>query len=232
MAVSILALVIALSSSATAAVLITGAQIKNHTVSAKDLKTNAVNSTTVKDHSLQGRDLKTGAVKSKQVRDHSLKGKDLKGGTLTGTQVRDHSLTGLDILAGSLTGAELADGSVTNSKLADSSVTSSKIADGTITQSDISSTLVQTFTSGAAGFEVVTANSAPAGLLLVPVTATATCPAGKVAISANAYWLGKTNVAPPQVRRNGPASFTAETSFFVNVVGVDVVQLQLTCVTS
>lgn len=221
MAVSILALVVALSSSATAAVMITGAQIKNHTISAKDLKKNAVNSKTVKNHTLKGKDLKKNAVKSKTVKDHSLQGKDLKNGTVTGTQVRDHSLTGLDILAGSLTGSELADGAIT----------SSKIADGTITQSDISSTLVQTFTSGAAGFEVVTANSAPVVLpLLLPVTATAACSAGKVAISANAYWMGKTNLAPPQVRRDGPASFTAETSFALGLLGGDVVQLQVTCV--
>jgi len=201
MAVALLALVVALSTSATAAFVVTGAQIKDKSITAKDLK--------------------KGAVKSLQVKNRSLKGKDLKKGTVTGKEIKDHSITGSDVKAGSITSTEIKDGSVS----------SSDIQNGTITESKFSETLVKVLTSGAAGFEVVSATSAPASLpLLAPVSVSATCPAGKVAISANAYWLGNTDVAPPQVRRTAPGAFLADTTFVVGLLGGEQIQIQLTCV--
>jgi hypothetical protein len=191
--VAILALVVALSSSATAALLITGGQIKNGTITKKDVKKNSL----------------TG----KQVKDKSIAGKDLKKNAVKGKHVKNHTLTGNDIWFGSLTGEHLRDGSVT--------------------LSDASKNLVETLGGGASGFEVVSANSGPAGALINPVTVTASCPADKVAISANAFWAGgKTNAVPPQLRRTGPSTFTAETSFFANVVGSDFIQIQVTCLTA
>lgn len=75
--VACLALVVALSGTAYAAV----------KVGAKDIKRDAVRSKHIKD----------GAVRSAEVRD----------GSLTGSDVRDGSLTGADLLDGSVTAADL-----------------------------------------------------------------------------------------------------------------------------
>jgi hypothetical protein len=187
--VAILALVVALSSSATAALLITGGQIKNGTITKKDVKKNSL----------------TG----KQVNNKSITGKDLKKNAVKGKHVKNHTLTGNDIRFGSLTGEHLEDGSVT--------------------LSDVSRHLVETLGGGASGFEVVTATSPAVGPLQT-TTVSAACPTGKVAIGANAYWMGESNLVVPQVRRNGPGGFTAKGSFPVNVVGADSIQIQVTCV--
>ena len=64
MAVAILALVVAVSSSATAALVISGKQIQDHSVTGKDLKKNAVKSKTIKNKTVRGKDLRKSAVKS------------------------------------------------------------------------------------------------------------------------------------------------------------------------
>ncbi|MBA3783548.1 MAG: hypothetical protein H0X12_17070 [Nocardioides sp.] len=101
--------------------------------------------------------------------------------------------------------------------------------DGTITETDLSTTLLKKLNGGAAGFQVVTVTSPQVGPLGTAVVSAA-CTDGKVAISANAYWLGDANLVAPQVRRNGPGSFTSKASFPVGLVGLDSVQLQVTCV--
>jgi hypothetical protein len=189
--VAILALVVALSTSATAALLITGGQIKNGTITKKDVKKDSLTGKQVKNKSIAGKDLKKNAVKGKHVKNHSLTGNDIKFGSLTGEHLED----------------------------------------GSVTLSDVSRNLVETLGGGASGFEVVTGTSAPIGVG-GSGNVTATCPAGKVAISGNAYWLTKTNVAPPQVRRSGPASFLAEVSSPIGLVGSDSIQLQVTCITA
>lgn len=97
MAVAILALVIALSTSATAALVITGSQIKNGSVTGKDIKKKAIGA----------KHLRKSAVRSKAVKD----------GSLTGADIRDRSLTGSDVRLGSLTGEHLTDGSITTTDL-------------------------------------------------------------------------------------------------------------------
>jgi hypothetical protein len=192
MAVAILALVVALSSSATAALMISGKQIKDHSVTGKDLKKNAVKSKTIKNKSVKGKDLKRGAVKS--------------------VHVKHGSLTGADIKA--------------------DSITSQHIADGTLTSSDISTTLLQTINSGASGFQVVTANSASDGPLLNR-SVSASCQAGKVAISASAHSDGPLDVTPPEVVRTSPTTFTAADPIELSVVGlVGKIVLQVTCVSA
>ena len=93
MAVAILAIVIAVSSSATAALVISGKQIKDHSITGKDLKKNAVKSKTIKNKTVRGKDLKKGAVKSATVLDHSLTGSDLRAGTVTGKEIADGTIT-------------------------------------------------------------------------------------------------------------------------------------------
>jgi hypothetical protein len=192
MAVAVLALVVAISSSATAALLISGKQIRDHSITGKDLKKNAVNSKTIKNKSVKGKDLKRGAVKSAHVADHSL----------TGTDIRNNSIT------------------------------SEQIADGTITSSDVSTTLLQTINSGATGFQVVTANSAD-GMPAMKRSVNASCPAGKVAISASAYSDGPLDVTPPEVQRTGNGSFSAADAVDLPLLGLaGKIVLQVTCVSA
>ncbi len=192
MAVAILAIVIAVSSSATAALVISGKQIKDHSITGKDLKKNAVKSKTIKNKTVRGKDLKKGAVKSATVLDHSLTGSDLRAGTVTGKE----------------------------------------IADGTVTSSNLSTTLLQTLNSGASGFQVVTAQSQGSVPLLATRSVTASCPAGKVAISANAFTESPIDLLPPtQIRRTGNG-FTATDANAVNVLGAGPLVLQVTCVSS
>ena len=193
MAVAILALVVALSSSATAALMITGAQVKNGTIAGKDIKNKSVTAKDLRKKSVAKKHIRKNAITSQVVKDGSLSGTDLRFGTVTGEHVRD----------------------------------------GSVTTTDLSRNAIEVLGGGASGFEVVSsASGTAAGPLLVTRTATGTCPAGKVAIAANAYNDGPADVAAPQVRRTGPATFTAQDPFPVALVGVDKIQLQVTCLSA
>ncbi len=61
--ISVLALIVALSSSATAAVMINGKDIKKNTVASKQIKNNSVTTQDVKDKTLQLRDFNPAAIK-------------------------------------------------------------------------------------------------------------------------------------------------------------------------
>jgi hypothetical protein len=186
--VAILALVVALSSSATAALLITGGQIKNGTVTGKDVKNRSITGKDIKKKTISSKNLKKNAIKSKHVKDHSLTGNDVRFGSLTG----EH------------------------------------ITDGSITLSDVSKNLVETLGGGASGFEVVTVTSAEAPML-GDASVTGSCPAGKVAISANAYWLGD-NTTSPQLRRVSPSGFNAQGPNPLNIASR--IELQVTCLSA
>lgn len=193
MAVAILALVVALSSSATAALMITGAQVKNGTISGQDIKDKSVTGKDLKKKTVGKKHLKKNAITTKQVKDASLTGSDLRFGTITGEHLKD----------------------------------------GTITTTDLSKNVIEALGGGASGFEVVnSASGTAAGPILVTRTAAGTCPAGKVAIAANAYNDGPADVAAPQVRRTGPASFTAQDPFPLALIGADKIQLQVTCLSA
>ena len=97
MAVAILALVIAVSSSATAALVISGKQIQDHSITGKDLKKNAVKSKTIKNKTVKGKDLRKNAVKGAQVLDHSLTGSDFRFSTVTGKELADGTITSSDL---------------------------------------------------------------------------------------------------------------------------------------
>lgn len=92
MVVALLALAVALSGTAYAAVVVTSKQIKNNTVSSADLK--------------------NGGVLARDLRDGSVAGADLKDGSVRGADVADGSVGGADLADGSVGGADLADGSV------------------------------------------------------------------------------------------------------------------------
>lgn len=77
--IAILALVVSVSSTATAAILISGADIKNNSITTKDIK----------NRSITAKDIKKGSLKSKNVKDGSLKVKDMSAQTrvaMTGSQ--------------------------------------------------------------------------------------------------------------------------------------------------
>lgn len=185
MAVAILAIVIALSSSATAALMISGTQIKDGSVAGKDIKNKSVTGKDIKKKAIGRKHLKKGAVTSKSVKDRSLTGADLRLGTLTGEHLRD--------------------GSVTLAKLSRSAADS--------------------LGNGVGGFQVVTVTSPPASPLN-NATVSGSCPAGKVAIGANAFWLGP-NLASPQLRRTSTTTFQAQGPNPLNVE--DSIQIQVTC---
>ena len=186
MAVAILAIVIALSSSATAAIMISGAQIKNGTVAGKDIKNKSVTGKDLRKKSVAAKHLKKNAVRSKHVKDHSLTGSDVRFGSLTGEHLRD----------------------------------------GSVTSADVSRTFVESLgNAGGAGFQVVTATSPPTAPLS-NATVSGSCPAGKVAVGANAYWLGP-NLTSPQITRSSPTTFIARGPNPLNVE--DSIQIQVTC---
>jgi hypothetical protein len=75
------------AATAGAASLITGADIKNGSITGKD----------VKDGSLASADIKNGSLTGKDVKDGSLASADIKNGSLTGTDVKDGSLAQADL---------------------------------------------------------------------------------------------------------------------------------------
>jgi hypothetical protein len=109
MAVAVLALFVALSSSAVAL------KGKN-TVDSGDIKNGAVRSSDARNESLTGTDIQglTGA----DVNDESLTGNDVTG--LAGTDINDNSLTGADVSG--LTGGDVTDDSLTGNDIDESSL--------------------------------------------------------------------------------------------------------------
>lgn len=94
MAVAVLALVIAMSTSATAALIITGSQIKNGSVTGKDIKNRSVTGKDIKKKAIGAKHLKKNAVTSKHVKNGSITTTDLSrnviaalGGGASGFQV-------------------------------------------------------------------------------------------------------------------------------------------------
>jgi hypothetical protein len=179
MAVAILAMVIAMSTSATAALLITGSQIKNGSVTGKDIKNKSVT----------GKDIKKKAIGAKHLKKNAVRSKHVKNGSLTGADLTDRS----------------------------------------ITTSDLSSNVIETLGGGASGFQVVTASVESGIGGGGTTTVAASCPAGKVAISANSYWDG-TNTFAPQIRRTSAAAFTATAPNPATVP--ETLVLQVTCLTA
>jgi hypothetical protein len=104
----VLAVLVIGTATAGAANLITGADVKNGSLTGKDIK----------DGSLLSGDIKNGTLTGKDVKDGSLASADVKNGTLTGGDVKDGSLASADIKNGSLTGGDVKDGSLGAADLA------------------------------------------------------------------------------------------------------------------
>lgn len=97
MAVALLALVVAMSGSAYAAV------------------------------TINGKNIKKGTITSKQIKDKTLTSTDIKDKTIKGVDVGDGSLTAADLAAGSVDSARIGNGAVTAEKLAAGAVSPPQI---------------------------------------------------------------------------------------------------------
>jgi hypothetical protein len=111
--IALVALVVALGGTSSAANKISGKSILKGTVASKQLK----------DLGVLGADLRGDAVTGEKVADGSLTSADLGDGSVTSQDVTDGSLTGVDVKDASLGAADLAASSVGTSELADSVVT-------------------------------------------------------------------------------------------------------------
>jgi hypothetical protein len=116
--VALLALFIALGGPAEASRLITGKQVKNHSLQAKDLSRKAVRTLR-----------RTPAA--------SVSEKALQNGAVTNLKLRDGAVTAVKIAPGNVGPAQLAPRAAGNLQIADSAVTGAKVADGTLDSRDI-----------------------------------------------------------------------------------------------
>ena len=136
--IALVALFVALGGPAEAARLINGKLIKRGTI----------RSAQVKDRSLSTRDLSTSAVRSlmrtptgsigsAQLAAGAVTGDRLAGSSVAGATVADESLTAADIAAGAIGNAELRTGAVTRSKVANNSVAQGELVTGAVTSDEV-----------------------------------------------------------------------------------------------
>jgi hypothetical protein len=88
---------------ATAAALITGADIKNGTVASKDLKNNDVKSDDIKNNNVKSGDIKDGQVSSADIKNGGVASGDIKDGAVASADLQNNSVASADILDGTLT---------------------------------------------------------------------------------------------------------------------------------
>jgi hypothetical protein len=94
------------ATAATAAKLITGADIKDGTVASADLKNNDVKSADIKD----------GAVASAEIKNEEVKSADINGGAVASAEIKNNSVTSADILDGTIATADLSSAAVNSLK--------------------------------------------------------------------------------------------------------------------
>jgi hypothetical protein len=140
---------------------------------------------------INGKNIKKGTITAKQVKDKSLTGTDIKDKTVTGADVKDLSLGTADLADSSVTGSKLAEGSVSGGKIADGSVSGSKIAGGTIVPPPIgTATSASDFAVPGIAFSDVTGMTlnytAPPGTTKLIITFSAAC---QVSYTSNAQYL-------------------------------------------
>jgi hypothetical protein len=71
-------------------------------------------------HLITGADVKDGSLGGRDIKAHSLTGRSVKSNSLTGAQIASRSITGTDIRNGSVTGNDIENGSIHLGDLADS----------------------------------------------------------------------------------------------------------------
>lgn len=106
---STLALVFSLAGTATATsiTLITGRDVKDGSLTGRDLGARSVNAVKLKRHSLTGREVKRGSLPGADLADHSVGANKLVARSLTARYLRLGSVTGREIRDGTLTTSDL-----------------------------------------------------------------------------------------------------------------------------
>lgn len=126
--VALIALFVALGGPAEAARLITGKQVKDHSLKTKDLSRKAVKSLRRTPRSSVGeRQLQSGAVTNARLRD----------GAVTAIKIAPGNVGPTQLAPGAVGPRELRAGAVGNAHLGDAAVTGAKVADGTLDSRDI-----------------------------------------------------------------------------------------------
>jgi hypothetical protein len=126
--VALIALFVALGGPAQAARLITGKQVKNHSLQADDLSRRAVKSLRRTPASSVGaKALQNGAVTNPKLRD----------GAVTAVKIAPANVGPTQLAPGAVGPRELRAGAAGNAQIADSSVTGAKVADGTLDSRDL-----------------------------------------------------------------------------------------------
>ena len=126
--VSLIALIVALSGTATAA---------SGLISSKQLKKNAVTSKKIKNGEVTGKDLGPNSVDTTKVTDGSLATGDLADLSVTTGKLANDAVTTAKIANNAVTTAKIADNAVTTAKIANDAVNADKIAANAVGDSEI-----------------------------------------------------------------------------------------------
>ncbi len=122
---------------------VTGAMVKDSTLTGADVANSSLTGSDIKDSSLSGADVANESLTGSDIKNGSVTGSDVASSTLTGSHVADSSLTGSDIKNGSITGSDVAASTLSGGHIANESLTGSDIKNGSITYSDTNVNSVQ-----------------------------------------------------------------------------------------
>jgi hypothetical protein len=101
-----------------------------------------INSSDVVDDSLTGADIKNSSLTGQDVFDNTISGADITNGSLTGADVFDNTIGGADITNGSLTGAKIANESIGFQDIGSQEVGSDEVVNNSLLSSDLSNSSV------------------------------------------------------------------------------------------
>jgi uncharacterized protein YjbI with pentapeptide repeats len=109
---------------------------------------NEWNGSNIQDETLTGADVKNSTLTGQDIFDNTISGKDITNGSLTGADVFDNTLGGADITNGSISGSDVAyetlggvhiqNGTVSTFDIGDEGIGPDDIADGSLNDEDIS----------------------------------------------------------------------------------------------
>jgi hypothetical protein len=123
MLVALLALFAALGGPAQAARLLTGKDIKNHSLSTKELTKKTVKKL---------RATPRGSVKEHQLANGAMTSAKIANGAVTTGKIAPSSIDGLRLTPNAIGARELMSGAVGNAQIADGAITGAKVADGSL----------------------------------------------------------------------------------------------------
>ena len=117
---------------------VTGAAIKDHSLSTRDLSNAAVRSLmATRVGSIRTDQIAFGAVTAAKLGPNSVAGDKLADSSVNGAKVADESLTSADLAAGSVGNSELATSAVGKAKIGSNAVGTSELQDDSVTATEI-----------------------------------------------------------------------------------------------